>query len=122
ERRRSLANLGKLIEALVAAASTPEERSRALTQRAVFAEDVQKDLEGARGAAREATETGAVPADLGPAWLTLELVAAKLGDVAQREEALAGRAELTVDPTWKGLLLVDAAELAAKSGDVDRAL
>ncbi len=122
ERRRSLSNLGKLIEALVAAASTAEERARALTQRALFVEDIQKDLEGARGAAREATETGATAADLGPAWLALEMVAAKLGDAAQREEALAGRAELTAEPTWRGLLLVDVAQLAAASGDVDRAL
>lgn len=122
ERRRSLSNLGKLIEALVQAAVTPEERSRALTQRAIFIEDVQNDLEGARGAAREATETGALPADLGPAWLTLEMVAAKLEDAAQREEALLGRAELTVDPTWKGLLLVDVAMLAAKAGEIERAL
>ncbi|MBX3264535.1 MAG: hypothetical protein KF782_32990, partial [Labilithrix sp.] len=122
ERRRSLSNLGKLIEALVASAVTPEERARALTQRALFVEDVQKDLEGARGLAREATETGADAADLGPAWLALEMAAAKLGDAAQREEALAGRAELTDDPTWRGLLLVDVARLAASSGDVERAL
>ena len=122
ERRRSLANLGKLVEALVAAAVTPEEHARALTERAIFAEDVQKDLEGARGSAREATETGAVPADIGAAWLTLELVAAKLGDGALRDEALVGRAELAMDPTWKGLLLVDAAALAAAAGEIDRAL
>ncbi|HSO33563.1 MAG TPA: hypothetical protein VLT33_13615, partial [Labilithrix sp.] len=122
ERRRSLANLGKLVEALVASASTPEERARALTERAIFFEDVQTDLEGARGAAREATETGAVPADLGAAWLTLELVAAKLGDAALREEALAGRAELATDPTWRGLLLIDVAALAAGAGEIDRAL
>ena len=122
ERRRSLANLGKLVEALVASASTPEERARALTERAIFFEDVQTDLEGARGAAREATETGAVAADLGAAWLTLELVAAKLGDAALREEALAGRAQLTSDPTWKGLLLTDVASLAASAGEIDRAL
>jgi tetratricopeptide (TPR) repeat protein len=122
ERRRSLANLGKLVEALVGAASTPEERSRALTERARFIEDVQKDLEGARGAARESTETGAIDSDLGAAWLTLELVTAKLGDAAQREEALAGRAEIAVDPTWRALLLVDVAALAAASGDIDRAL
>ncbi len=122
ERRRSLSNLGKLIEALVAAAATPEERARALTQRALFFEDVQKDLEGARGMAREATETGAIAADLGPAWLELEMVAAKLGDKAQREEALAGRAELTDDPTWRGLLLISAAQLAAEGGEIDRAL
>ena len=122
ERRRSLANLGKLVEALVAAASTPEERARALTERALFFEDVQKDLEGARGAAREATETGAIASDLGAAWLTLELVAARLGDAAQREEALAGRAELATDPMWRGLLLVDVAGLAATAGDIDRAL
>jgi cellulose synthase operon protein C len=122
ERRRSLSNLGKLIEALVASAATPEERARALTQRAFFVEDIQKDLEGARGLAREATETGASPADLGPAWLALEMVAAKLGDDAQREEALAGRVELARDPTWRGLLLIDVARLAAAGGDVDRAL
>ncbi len=122
ERRRSLENLGKLIEALATSATTPEEHARALTQRALFAEAVQQDLEGARGLAREATESGAGPADLGPAWLTLELVAAKLGDAAQREEALAARAELADDPTWRGLLLVDVAELAAASGDVDRAI
>jgi lipopolysaccharide biosynthesis regulator YciM len=122
ERRRSLANLGKLVEALVAAAVTPEERARALTERAMFSEDIQKDLEGARGAAREATETGAVASDLGAAWLTLELVASKLGDAHLREEALAGRAELTVDPTWRGLLLVDVATLAAASGEIDRAI
>ena len=122
ERRRSLANLGKLVEALVAAAVTPEERARALTERALFLEDVQKDLEGARGAAREATESGAGASDLGAAWLTLELVTAKLGDAAQREEALAGRADLATDATWRGLLLVDVAGLAATAGDIDRAL
>ena len=122
ERRRSLANLGKLIDALVAAAVTPEEKARAHTMRAVFCEDTQKDLEGARGAAREATETGAMPADLGPAWLVLELVAAKLEDQALREEALAGRAELASDPTWHGLLLLDCAKLATSAGDVERAL
>ena len=122
ERRRSLANLGKLVEALVAAAVTPEERARALTERAIFSEDVQKDLEGARGAAREATETGAIASDLGAAWLTLELVASKLGDAALREEALAGRAELAIDPTWKAMLLIDVAALAAASGDIDKAI
>ncbi len=122
ERRRSLSNLGKLIEALVAAAATPDERARALTERATFIEDVQKDLEGARGAAREATETGAVASNLGAAWLTLELVAAKLGDATLREEALAGRADLTSHATWRALLLIDVARLAAASGDVDRAL
>ncbi|MBX3186980.1 MAG: hypothetical protein KF819_08195 [Labilithrix sp.] len=122
ERRRSLANLGKLVEALVASAVTPEERARALTERAIFFEDVQKDLEGARGAAREATETGAAAADIGAAWLALELVAAKLGDAALREEALAGRTERTSDVAWKGLLLVDAAMLAAASGEIDRAV
>ncbi len=122
ERRRSLSNLGKLVEALVTSASSPAERARALTQRAVFLEDVQQDLEGARGAAREAIEAGAGATDTGPAWLALELVSAKLDDAAVREEALAGRAALVEDPTWKGLLLVDAAELAAQAGEVERAM
>lgn len=122
ERRRSISNLGKLVEALVASAQTPAERARALTQRAAFFEDVQHDLEGARGAAKEATENEADPADVGAAWLTLEMVAAKLGDAAQREEALAGRASLTNDATWKGLLLADCALLASAAGETDRAL
>jgi tetratricopeptide (TPR) repeat protein len=122
ERRRSLSNVGKLIEQLVAAASTPEERARALTQRGIFFEDVQRDLEGARGMAREATETGAIPAELGSAWLLLEQVSAKLGDAAQREEALAGRAQLTEHPSWRGLLLLDVARLAAAAGETDRAV
>ena len=50
------------------------------------------------------------------------MIAAKLGDAALREEALAARAELTSDPTWKGLLVLGAAELAAKSGELERAL
>ncbi|MCL2778782.1 MAG: hypothetical protein FWD73_12340 [Polyangiaceae bacterium] len=122
ERRRSASNLGTLLEALVAAAITPEERARALTERALFDLYVHHDLQGARGVAREATETGAKPADLGAAWLTLEMAAAELGDAAQREEALTGRAEATQDPTWRGLLLADVANLAAQAGDVARAL
>jgi len=122
ERRRSLANLGKLVEALVAAAVTPKSGTRAHRTRDVAPRTSRRSLEGARGAAREATETGAVASDLGAAWLTLELVASKLGDAALREEALAGRAELAIDPTWRGLLLVDVAALAAASGDVDKAI
>jgi hypothetical protein len=122
ERRRSLSNLGKLLEALASAAATREERSRALTQRGTFFADVSQDFEGARELAREATETGAAPADLGPAWLTLELLAAKLGDAPRREEALTGRAELSTDAAWRGLLLIDVAKIAASTGDVDRAL
>src|SRR5262249_21631460 len=93
-----------------------------LTQRAIFFEDVQKDLEGARGMAREATESGAIPAELGPAWLGLEMSAAKLKDGAEREVALTGRADLTEHPTWRGLLLVDVARLAAAAGERDRAV
>lgn len=122
ERRRSLSNLGKLVEALVTSASTPAERARALAGRAAFLEDVQGDLEGARGAAREAIEAGAGAPDTGAAWLTLEVVSAKLGDAAAREEALSGRAALVSDPTWKALLLVDAAALAAQAGEIERAL
>lgn len=121
ERRRSLTNLGKLIDALVAAAKSPEEQARALARRATLLDELE-DFEGARGAAREAIESEAGPADLGAAWLMLELVAGKLGDGAAREEALAGRTELTEDAVWRGLLLVDLAEVAAKHGDVDRAL
>lgn len=122
ERRRSHANLGKLVEALVSAAERPEERARALLMRAAFLRDVQDDAEGARGAARDATEVDAPPVDLDPAWLTLEATAAALGDAPVRDEALAARADAAVDPRVRALLRVSAAQLAARGGDATRAL
>lgn len=121
ERRRSIANLGKLVDALVQVASSPDEKARALVLQASFCADVQDDWQGARAAAKEATELGASAPDVAAAWLVLELAAAKLDDPALREEALAGRAGLDGDPTWRDLLRIDLARLIAASGDVLRA-
>ncbi len=122
ERRRSLKNLGKLVDALARAAVSPEEKARALLMKASYLEDVAGDLDAARDAVREAALTEAPPADTATAWLALELLAAKKSDAVARDEALSERAKLAGDPTWRGLLLVDVARLAADLGDVDRAL
>jgi tetratricopeptide (TPR) repeat protein len=126
ERRRSLKNLGRVIDALVRAAQTPSEKARALVMRAAYAEDVQNDVEIAKGSALEAlsaskeSETD-IPEHASVA-LTLELVAARLGDGALREEGLAERTKGADDPTWKALLLLDIGRMAAQRGEVERAL
>lgn len=122
ERRRSLKNLGKLVDALARAASNPDEKARALLMKASYLEDVSGDLDGARDAVREATAAEAPAAETATAWLALELLAAKKADPAGREEALAERAKQANEPTWRGLLLVDVARLAAELGETDRAL
>lgn len=121
-RRHGATGVGKLLEALVSVADTADERARALTLKAAFLDEVEKDLEGARDTLREATESSASAAELGATWLLLERVAAKLGDPGLRQEALAGRASLAEDPTWGGLLLVDVARIAAESGETEGAI
>lgn len=120
-KKRSPTNYGRLLEKLVEAADSPDERARALVARASFLES-QGDLEGARGAFRDAIDAQASPNEAAPAWLGLEIVAAKLQDGPLREEALLGRAELSGDPTWRGLLLVDAGHLAEAAGENERAI
>jgi tetratricopeptide (TPR) repeat protein len=117
-RRKSAKNLGKLLEALVRAASTPEEKSRAHWERATFLADYDHDLAGAK----EALEAAIVdnPEDPTP-WLELELAAARDKDEGGRMRAIEARAELATDPTWKALLLVDLALLAWKHGEPSRA-
>ena len=123
ERRRSLRNLGKLVDALARGAETPDEEVRAKTLRAYFLEDVGGDVEAAKEAAIEATEVeGASAAEAAMAWLTLELMAARVGDAEARCAALSKRPEFAGDPTWRGLLRLDAARLQAAGGDIDAAL
>jgi tetratricopeptide (TPR) repeat protein len=117
-RRKSIKNLGKLLEALTRAASTPEERARAFWERAAYLQDYEQNPAGAKEALEEAV--GASPEDPAP-WLELELLAAKEGDLPNRMRAIEARAELATDPTWKALLFVDLAELSALSGDTQRA-
>lgn len=120
-RHPKLGDLRGVTDALVDAAETPSERARASTQRALVLDEAG-DSDGARMAAIEATESSAPATDVGAAWLLREFLAAKREDTVERGAALTARAELTQDPTWRGLLLVDRAKLAAKDGELEEAL
>jgi tetratricopeptide (TPR) repeat protein len=123
ERRRSYRNLGKVIDALVKASSKrPEEAARALLMKAAFAADVSEDLFAARDAALLAAKAATSGPESALAWLTLEILAGKLGDPDLRRESLAKRIAHTNDPTWRGLLLLDLGQLTADGGDVSTAL
>src|SRR5579863_6627041 len=80
ERRRSLRNLGKLIEALVRASETPEEKARSLLMKASFEEDANGNAAGAKDIVREAFATGAEGPEKALAWLMLEVLGGKLAD------------------------------------------
>lgn len=117
-RRKSIKNLGKLLDALTRAAATPEERARAFWERAAYLQAHENNVPGAKELLEEAI--GGSPED--PAlWLELELCAAKVGDADGRLRALEARAELATDPTWQALLFIDLAELSATAGDSPRA-
>ena len=122
ERRRSLKNLGRLVDALARAAQNPDEKARALLMKAAYLEDVVSDVGGAKTAARDATLAEAPRAETASAWLAVELLAAKQSDTVLREEALTERAKYSANETWRGLVLLDVARLATDAGDVDRAL
>lgn len=119
QRRKSIKNLGKLLDALTRSADAPEEKARAFWERAAFAQDHEGNLGVAKENLQEAV--GSNPEDATP-WLELELLAGKEGDAGGRMRAIEARAELATDPTWKGLLLIDLADLAATSGDASRAI
>ena len=123
EKRHSLKSLGKLIDALVGAAITPDEKVRALLLRAAFLTDGDGDLAAATSSAREATAIhDASKGERASAWLALEVLAGRTGDGAAREQALGERLAYSTDPFWRALLLVDRARMAVAAGDVDSAL
>src|SRR6185503_2375273 len=103
ERRKSVKNLPKLLDALLRAAETPGERGRALLKRASFAIDYRKDDAAGRGALLQATSER--PQDT-TAWLELEVLAGRTSDVALRMSALEARAKSEKNPTWHALLLI----------------
>src|SRR6266511_1873003 len=55
ERRKSIKNLPKLLDALLRVAETPVEKARALVKRAAFLIDYKKDDGGARASLTQAT-------------------------------------------------------------------
>ncbi|HZU82056.1 MAG TPA: hypothetical protein VE987_04020, partial [Polyangiaceae bacterium] len=122
ERRRSVKNLGKLIDTLVRVAITPEEKARALSMRAAYQADVAADLSEAKASLREATQVeGAPTAEQAYAWLSFEVLAGRAGDPSTRELALGERSKLARDPLWRALLLLDCARLAWSTGEGPRA-
>jgi cellulose synthase operon protein C len=118
-RRRSVKNLGKMLDALVAAASTTEETARALIEKAAFQLDHEDDVAAAKESLISAT---AENADDVAAWLELELIAGRTSDPEGRLAALTERAQRAEPPVWRALLLLDVAELEAKSGDASKAV
>jgi lipopolysaccharide biosynthesis regulator YciM len=123
EKRRSLKNLGRLIEALVRAASSPDEKARALLMRAAYQADVSGEVADAKATAREATEVdGAPTAEQASSWLTLEVLAGRTGDTPTREQALSHRTAFAAQPQWRALLLVDRARIASAAGEVTAAI
>ncbi|HVS11137.1 MAG TPA: hypothetical protein VMS76_14805, partial [Planctomycetota bacterium] len=114
ERRQSYKNLGKLLDRLVKVATNPNERVRALVEHAFFVLDQDGDAAAARGLLEQAVDE--VPSDV-TAWLALEVLALREGDLALEERALAQRAALSQLPEWRALLLLDLATLRAGAGD-----
>lgn len=117
-RRKSLKSLGKLLDALVRAAVTPEERVRAHWEKAAYHQDFDKNFAAAKESLEEAVGTN--PEDV-TSWLELELLSARENDPEGRMRAVEARAELSADATWKALLLIDLASMHAHEGNADRA-
>ncbi len=117
-RRRSFKNLAKLLDTMAKNAPTPEERARALRELAVVALEHDKNKEDARARLEEAVTE--FPDEMA-AWLELELLAAEAGDVAGVMRAIEARLPLVADATYKALLYIQLAELAAKVGQTSRA-
>jgi cellulose synthase operon protein C len=118
-RRRSLKNLGRLLDALVRAASSPEAQARALIEQAAFMIDGEQNFDEAKGLLKEAIVQD--PQAL-TAWLELEILAGKDRDEYSRLEALHERAAYAEPLEWRSLLLIDAAKLEAAQGDVEKAV
>lgn len=119
ERRRSLKNLGRVLDSMSKAAETSEERARSLRALASDAIDVKNDRDGARDFLEQAVDADASDQ---AAWLMLEIDAGLRNDGEARRRALARRVELASDSKWAGLLRVDLAEEKAEGGEVDDAL
>ncbi len=117
-RRRSFKNLGKLLDAMAKNAPTADERARALREVAVVALEHDKDKDEARARLEEAVTEN--PDEMA-AWLELEMLASETGDDAAVMRAIEARLPLIGDATYKALLYIQLAELAAKVGQTSRA-
>ncbi len=116
--KREDKNQGKLLEALVKSADTTVESARALRELAIFLEDVEQDVSSAKTQLEQAVSEAP---DDATCWLELGRLASCEGDVFARIRVVEARSRLTEHPTWRGLLLIELAELVASSGDLERA-
>jgi tetratricopeptide (TPR) repeat protein len=119
ERRRSLRNLGRVLESLVKSARTPEEKARALRARAIEALTIRNKPEEAHSFLLEAVSQ--CPEDA-TSWMMLERDGAVRGDAMARMQALAKRVEMARDPEWACLLRLDYARILAQTGETELAL
>ena len=117
-RRRSFKNLAKLLDAMAKNAPTAEERARALRELAVVALEFDKNRDEARQRLEEAVAEN--PDEL-TAWLELEMLAHESADPAGVMRAIEARLPLITDATYKALLYIQLAELAAKLAQTHRA-
>jgi cellulose synthase operon protein C len=123
EKRRSLRNLGRLVDGMVAAATGPDETVRALLLKASYLGDVAGQLAEALDAAKQATDVpDAAPGESASAWLAVELLAGRLAEPAAREAALGERVRFAADGTWRGLLLIDKARALTARDRIDEAM
>lgn len=119
ERHRRFDELGTLYEQLTQAADSVDERARALLERAFYLAVHRND---AAGALRLLDEVIADSPRNASAWLLYDLLSDRLGDGTARERALAARLESVLHPQYRGLLLLEWAELRHGAKDTDRAL
>jgi thioredoxin-like negative regulator of GroEL len=123
ETNSSFMGMDTVFEVLVDTSTSPDERVHALLMRGRHLSERLGDANAALASARDAVAVeGASPAERGSAFLALEAWAGRTGDAGARELGLAERAASARHPTWRALLLVDRARLAAARGDVDAAL
>src|SRR5258708_35767909 len=83
ERRKSVKNLPKLLDALLRVADTPVEKARALVKRAAFLIDHKKDDGGARASPTQATSE--LPSEPTP-WLQLQALPSRTTAPALRTD------------------------------------
>lgn len=119
ERHQRFDELGALYEQLTQSSDSVDERARGLLDRAFHLAAHRNDP---RGALALLDEIVADSPHNATAWLLYDVLADKLGDAGARERALAARLESVLHPQYRGLLLLEWAELRQAAGDADRAL
>ncbi len=113
-RRRSAANLLKLCDAMIRGAASARMKAQALCLKAEVLDDRASDGAGATTAYLQAIEADP---DHRPAWLALERIARRSGDVELARRATGRLAELTTDSTRRARLLCELARDHAAARD-----